>query len=93
MFWYLRFGLVEGVTDAYDTAVGLVEGDTRIQRAFARNFYITVRCEGVGRRQHGYEEHAHGYGPQNSVFRLALEVLIYAAATRKVLALKEAVDK
>ena len=60
MFWYLRFGLVEGVIDAYDTAVGLVEGDARIQRVHARNLYVTVRREGVGRRQHGYEENAHG---------------------------------
>ena len=36
---------------------------------------------------------AKGYGPPRDVFRLALEVLIYAAAARKVLALKEAVDE
>ena len=73
MFWYLRFGLVEGVTDAYDTAVGLVEGDTRIQRVHARTLYVTVRREGVGRRQHGYEEHAHGSVVQMCAFYVSSE--------------------
>ena len=53
MFWYLRFGLVEGVIDAYDTAVGLVEGDARIQRILARDLDVAVGREGIGGRHEG----------------------------------------
>ena len=83
--WALLFGMGALVAYGYHFVLPPLMR-RREESIFARYFDVSVRREGVGRRQHGYEENAHGYGPLHDVFRLALEGLISVAAARELVA-------